>query len=119
MTTTKLFPMLAAVLLSGPVLAADLPRLPPGLKLAQMGDSPGVVTFNHDMHVDSAKPACLSCHPAQPSGSPTPGFSILGRSAEKGRPAITHAAMEKGQSCGACHRKTAFAFDDCTMCHAM
>jgi c(7)-type cytochrome triheme protein len=109
--TTKLIPMLAAVLLSGAALAADLPRLPPGLKLAQTGDSPGVVTFNHDMHVDGAKPGCLSCHPAQ--------FSILGRSAEKGRPAVTHAAMEKGQSCGACHGKTAFDFEDCTMCHAM
>jgi c(7)-type cytochrome triheme protein len=110
MTTSKLFPMLVAVLLSAPALA-DLPRLPPALKLAQSGDSPGVVTFNHDMHVETAKPACLACHPVQ--------FGILGRSAAKGRPAVTHAAMEKGQSCGVCHGKTAFAFDDCTMCHAM
>jgi c(7)-type cytochrome triheme protein len=26
--------------------------------------------------------------------------------------------MEKGQSCGACHGKQAFGFDDCEMCHA-
>jgi c(7)-type cytochrome triheme protein len=110
MKTSKLIPMLAAVLLAGPALAA-LPNLPPALKLAQSGDSPGVVTFNHDMHVEAAKPSCLGCHPVQ--------FGILGRSAAKGRPAVTHAAMEKGQSCGACHGKTAFAFDDCTMCHAM
>jgi c(7)-type cytochrome triheme protein len=111
MTSWKLFPMLAAVALSGAALAADLPRLPVALKLAQSGDSPGVVTFNHDMHVDGAKPACLACHPA--------AFSILGRSTPKDSPAVTHAAMEKGQACGACHGKAAFGFDDCTMCHAM
>jgi c(7)-type cytochrome triheme protein len=111
MTTWKLFPMLAAVALSGAALAADLPRLPQALKLAQTGESPGVVTFNHDSHVDAAKPTCLACHPER--------FSILGRSSEATRPAVTHAAMEKGQSCGACHGKEAFNFEDCTMCHAM
>jgi c(7)-type cytochrome triheme protein len=109
--TSKLIPMLAAVALAGAAAAADLPTLPVALKLAQTGDSPGVVTFNHDMHVDSAKPSCAACHPA--------AFSILGRSAASSRPAVTHAAMEKGQACGACHGKAAFNFDDCTMCHAM
>ncbi len=111
MTTWKLAPVLAAVAFAGAALAADLPRLPVALKLPQASDSPGVVTFNHDMHVDSAKPKCVSCHPAS--------FSILGRSATTRRPAITHAAMEKGQGCGACHGKTAFNFDDCNMCHKM
>jgi c(7)-type cytochrome triheme protein len=111
MTTRILVPMLAAVALAGTAVAADLPNLPPALKLAQTGESPGVVTFNHDMHVDSAKPSCLGCHPKQ--------FGILGRSSPERRPAVTHAAMEKGQSCGACHGKGAFNFDDCTMCHAM
>jgi len=111
MTSWKLIPMLAAAAFAGAVLADDLPSLPRALKLAQSADSPGVVTFNHDMHVDSRKPACTSCHPS--------AFSILGRSAPSRRPAITHAAMQKGQGCGACHAKTAFNFDDCTMCHAM
>lgn len=111
MTPTKLIPMLAAVALAGSALAGDLPRMPGALKLAQSGESPGVVTFNHDMHVDTAKPACAGCHPRQ--------FSILGRSATKRRPPITHAAMEKGQACGACHGKEAFDFSDCTSCHAM
>ncbi len=32
--------------------------------------------------------------------------------------AITHDAMNKGHACGACHNnKTAFGFDDCTLCH--
>ncbi len=111
MTTWKLIPILAAVAFAGAPLAADLPRLPPAMKLVQSTDSPGTVTFNHDMHVDAKKPACTSCHPTR--------FSILGRSATSKRPAVTHAAMEKGQACGACHGKTAFNFDDCTMCHAM
>ncbi len=111
MTSTKLIPMLAALAFAGGALADGLPRLPVALKLAQSGDSPGVVTFNHDMHVDPSKPACVACHPAR--------FSILGRSSGLRRaPAVTHAAMEKGQACGACHGKAAFNFDDCTMCHA-
>jgi c(7)-type cytochrome triheme protein len=111
MTTWKLVPLLAALAFAGAALADGLPRLPVALKLPQSGDSPGAVTFNHDMHVDPAKPACLSCHPRR--------FGILGRSAVERRPAVTHAAMEKGDACGACHAKTAFNFDDCTMCHAM
>ncbi len=111
MTTRTLIPVLAAVLLGGTAHADGLPRLPAALKLPQSGDSPGVVTFNHDMHIDSAKPNCVACHPRQ--------FSILGRSATKRVKVVTHAAMEKGGACGACHGKQAFNFDDCTMCHAM
>lgn len=111
MTTWKLAPILAAVALSGAALAKDLPRLPGALPLPQSGDSPGVVTFNHDMHVDASRPSCVGCHPTR--------FSIMGRSATSRRAAITHASMEKGASCGGCHGKGAFSFDDCTMCHRM
>ncbi len=112
MTRWKILSMLAAAAFAGAALAADLPRLPPGMQLPQGGDSPGVVTFNHDMHVDSAKPSCVGCHSGR--------FSILGRSAAQAkRSAITHAVMEKGGACGACHGKSAFNFDDCTMCHKM
>jgi c(7)-type cytochrome triheme protein len=89
---------------------ADLPSLPRALKLQQTGDSPGVVTFSHDTHVDAAKPACLTCHPKE--------FGILGRSAALKKDAVTHVAMDKGGACGACHGKAAFGFEDCTMCHA-
>jgi c(7)-type cytochrome triheme protein len=109
MTSWKLIPMLLAAGLAGAALADGLPKLPPAVKLPQSPDSPGVVTFNHDMHVDAAKPSCVSCHPR--------AFSILGRSATRRPAAITHAAMEKGQSCGACHGKAAFDLSDCTMCH--
>jgi c(7)-type cytochrome triheme protein len=99
----------AGLLFAGAALA-DLPRLPPALQLPQGADSPGVVKFDHGTHVDAAKPACTTCHPGE--------FSILGRSAEKKAKAVTHERMEKGESCGACHGKQAFNFEDCTMCHA-
>jgi c(7)-type cytochrome triheme protein len=111
MTNPRYAFALAAVLLAGGALASDLPRLPLALKLPQSADSPGIVTFNHDMHVDAARPSCVSCHPRL--------FPILGRSATKRVKVVKHAAMEKGDACGACHGKQAFNFDDCTMCHAM
>jgi c(7)-type cytochrome triheme protein len=101
---------LAVLLLAGTAGATDLPNLPQALPLPQGGDSPGEVTFRHESHVDGAKPACLACHPGR--------FPILGRSAERRTRIVTHAAMEKGESCGACHGKQAFGFDDCTSCHA-
>jgi c(7)-type cytochrome triheme protein len=112
MTSTMVRPLLmAAVLMAGGVALADLPRLPADLKLTRGADSPGQVIFRHDSHVESGKPGCIGCHPQR--------FSILGRSGGgERRPQITHAAMEKGQACGACHGKAAFGFDDCTMCHA-
>src|SRR5512133_1813976 len=93
--------------------AGDLPKLPKALSLPAGEDSPGKVTFNHDTHVDSAKPSCLACHPRL--------FPMLkGSALPKG--AITHDKMEKGQLCGACHGKgkTAFDFsdDNCQNCHA-
>lgn len=111
MTSRKLATLFVAVALAAVAGAADMPRLPGALKLPQGGDSPGVVTFNHDMHVDFAKPSCVGCHPRL--------FSILGRSASRAVKPPTHEAMERGESCGACHGKTAFDFGDCTMCHAM
>lgn len=111
MTSRKLATLLAALLAAAAAGAADLPRLPGALKLPQGGDSPGVVTFNHDMHVDFAKPSCVACHPRL--------FSILGRAASRSPKAPTHESMERGEACGACHARTAFDFGDCTMCHAM
>ena len=107
---TKMLLVVVGLAFAGAAFADGLPNLPKALTLPQTGDSPGAVTFNHDMHVDAAKPACLTCHPKP--------FGILGRSSPEPKEAITHAAMEKGQSCGACHGKEAFGFDDCTMCHA-
>ncbi|MGC3999167.1 MAG: cytochrome c3 family protein [Anaeromyxobacter sp.] len=111
MTRKTTLGVLVAGLLAGGAVAGELPNLPKGQALVQAKDSPGVVTFNHDMHVDGAHPSCLGCHP-QP-------FGILGRSGGAQPLGITHEKMEKGQACGACHDgKKAFGLDDCSMCHA-
>jgi c(7)-type cytochrome triheme protein len=101
---------LAGLLFAGAALATDLPRLPPPVQLPVGGESPGAVKFDHSTHVDAASPRCTGCHPGE--------FSILGRSTEQKPKAVTHARMEKGEACGACHGKQAFNFEDCTMCHA-
>jgi c(7)-type cytochrome triheme protein len=104
--------VVATLLLAGATgalaLANDLPKLPGAIALHRSGDSPGQVTFLHASHV-GARPDCTQCHPKL--------FPITqrgGAAADR----ITHARMEKGQKCGACHNgKKSFAFDDCTMCH--
>jgi c(7)-type cytochrome triheme protein len=89
---------------------SKMPKLPAPYQFAQTGDSPGKVTFNHASHVDESAPSCTSCHPK--------AFSILKAGAAADGKAITHASMDKGQSCGACHNgKKSFGFDDCTLCH--
>lgn len=102
--------VLAALAIGGVAAAQDrLPKLPQAYTLPQTGDSPGAVTFNHASHVDPAAPNCTSCHPAL--------FKILKPGAARDGKAITHDSMTKGGSCGACHGRRAFGFDDCTMCH--
>jgi c(7)-type cytochrome triheme protein len=103
--------VLAALGLAATAAAqSKMPKLPGPYTFAQTGDSPGKVTFNHASHVDEASPSCTSCHPK--------AFSILKAGATADGKPITHAAMDKGASCGACHNGTkSFGFDDCTLCH--
>jgi len=103
--------MLAALALVTTVAAqSKLPNLPGPYEFKQTGDSPGKVTFNHASHVDEAAPSCTSCHPK--------AFSILKAGTTVDGKPVTHAGMEKGQACGACHNgKKSFGFDDCTLCH--
>jgi c(7)-type cytochrome triheme protein len=105
--------VLVGLLIGGAAQAADLPKLPGALVLPQGDGSPGPVTFNHDMHVDTSKPAgsCTACHATT--------FRILGKSSPGKAEAVTHDRMKAGQACGKCHGKQAFNFDDCTMCHKM
>ncbi len=89
---------------------SKMPNLPGPYAFARTGDSPGTVTFNHASHVDESAPSCTGCHPK--------AFSILKAGATADGKPITHAAMDKGASCGACHNGTkSFGFDDCTLCH--
>lgn len=94
--------------LSAAALAGGLPKLPKEAALPQGTDSPGVVAFRHESHVDAARPDCTGCHPGT--------FRIL--KSTKAKP-ITHADMEKGRACGSCHDgKAAFGLaDDCAACH--
>jgi c(7)-type cytochrome triheme protein len=105
--------ILATVLLGGAgfVAAQDLPKLPADRVMPQTGDSPGKVTFSHQLHMAvQAKPDCTSCHPKL--------APIIKTSAQVKRAPITHARMEKGEACGACHNgKAASGFDDCSKCH--
>lgn len=62
----------------------------------------GDVIFPHTVHISKIK--CDICHPRLFK----PG---------RNRP-VSMAAMEKGMSCGACHKgKKAFALNDCSRCH--
>jgi c(7)-type cytochrome triheme protein len=89
--------------------AGKLHRLPTDYVFARGEGSPGPVTFSHASHVDEAKPACLACHPRT--------FRITESGRPQDRDRITHARMEKGAACGACHGKAAFGFDSCETCH--
>jgi c(7)-type cytochrome triheme protein len=100
----------AAMFVAGPAVAQNLVKLPADVTLQQSGDSPGKVVFSHQSHVSyQAKPDCTVCHPKV--------APIVRTSKSAGRRPITHAAMLKGQACGACHGKDAHNFDDCTTCH--
>jgi len=114
MRSWSLVAVLAIIVAIGGVglaVGQDLPKLPSDLTLPQSPDSPGKVTFAHASHVGmQARPDCTQCHPKL--------FSILKAQARPSADRITHARMEKGQKCGACHNgKTAFGFDNCSSCH--
>ena len=114
MRRRSLWILAAAVVLgafaAGAAVAQNMPRLPADIALRQSGDSPGKVTFSHASHLSyQARPDCTVCHPKlAPITKAAPGVK---------REPVTHAAMLKGQACGACHGKTAHSFDDCSTCH--
>ncbi len=95
---------------AGVALGQNLPKLPEEITLQQSPDSPGKVTFLHATHLGD-RADCTRCHPKL--------FSIMkprGHTAADRR--ITHAKMDKGGQCGACHNgKVAFGRDDCSACH--
>jgi c(7)-type cytochrome triheme protein len=87
--------------------AAEQLRLPPDLTYSKAEGSPGKVVFSHQLHTAVAD-KCTACHIQL--------FRML-------RPArqVTHADMEAGKSCGACHNgQMAFGPTDaagCPRCH--
>ncbi len=87
------------------------PRLPASFVFPQSADSPGAVTFRHDVHVALVEPAgCATCHATgwqlRASGTPVAGEA-------------THERIHEGDLCAGCHNGTkAFGTDDCVACHA-
>lgn len=95
------------ILALGGSAAAQQLRLPPDLVYAKAEGSPGKVVFSHQSHVAYAD-KCTACH--------VKFFRILQPTRQ-----VTHAAMEKGASCGTCHNgQMAFGPTDpaaCIRCH--
>jgi len=87
--------------------AAEQLRLPPDLTYSKAEGSPGKVVFSHQFHTAVAD-KCTACRVVL--------FRML-------RPArqVTHADMEAGKYCGACHNgQMAFGPTDpagCPRCH--
>lgn len=98
----------AAALAAGAAGEPAAWRLPGAIVFEGNPESPGPVAFRHETHVSPGPKVCLACHPEP--------FPIL-------RPvrATTHARMDAGDSCGACHDgEKAFGADDgaaCEICH--
>ncbi len=73
-------------------------------------DSPGVVVFSHETHVDTKAPSCETCHA---------GDFALVPEGPRNAAAYLMETMYEGKSCGKCHNgEDAFASDDdCETCH--
>ncbi|MGE5848740.1 MAG: cytochrome c3 family protein [Candidatus Methylomirabilota bacterium] len=98
---------LAALLALGGHAAAQQLRLPPDLTYSKAEGSPGEVIFSHQFHA-AVSEKCTACHVTL--------FRMLAPTRT-----VTHAEMEAGKSCGACHNDTmAFGPADpagCARCH--
>jgi c(7)-type cytochrome triheme protein len=98
---------LIALLALGGHAAAQQLRLPPDVPYAKAEGSPGKVIFSHQLHV-AVSEKCTACH------------VTLFRMLTPAR-SVTHAEMESGRSCGACHNdKLAFGPAEpagCARCH--
>jgi c(7)-type cytochrome triheme protein len=83
-------------------------RLPPDVTYREAEGSPGPVVFSHSTHVAFTDTKCIACHPSI--------FSILQPTRR-----ITHAEMDAGTKCGACHdgSKASAVQGDCTHCHQL
>lgn len=96
----------AVLILAGHAAAEQL-RLPPDLTYSKAEGSPGKVVFSHQLHTAVAD-KCTACHIQL--------FRMLRPTRQ-----VTHADMEAGKSCGACHNgQMAFGPTDaagCPRCH--
>ena len=99
------FTLAILLVVSGP---GSVPMRFPDVVYDKSKDAPGPVRFDHKTHAERVENKCVSCH--------TGIFRILHPTRR-----TTHAAMEAGRSCGACHDgKRAFGVQDaerCETCH--
>lgn len=110
---TAILVIIVATGVAGVALGQNLPKLPEQMTLQQSPESPGKVTFLHATHLGT-RPDCTRCHPKLFSIMKQAQATATSSAARR----ITHANMDKGRQCGACHNgKAAFGFDDCTACH--
>lgn len=90
------------------VSAAAAPMRFPDVVYDKSSDAPGPVRFDHQAHSERVSNKCVACHPQT--------FRILHPTRR-----TSHAAMEAGRSCGACHdARRAFGVQDaerCEICH--
>lgn len=92
---------------------AEPPKVSIGdIELPLGGDSPGIVVFSHETHVDPRNPSCATCHA---------GDFRLTPEAPRNAASYLMDTMYAGGSCGKCHNGSdAFAADeDCETCHRM
>lgn len=89
-------------------LGGSAPMRLPDVVYDKSTDAPGPVRFDHKTHSERVENKCVSCHPQT--------FRILNPTRR-----TSHATMEAGRSCGACHDgKRAFGVQDaerCETCH--
>lgn len=89
---------------------ASLLKLPAPYTFPTAAESPGPVTFDHEVHAAMADNQCRACHVS------------LFRLTEPGKPVsgkLTYEAIHEGPLCASCHDgKKAFAVEaDCANCH--
>ncbi len=96
----------AALAMLGPEAAGQQLRVPRDVTY-ETGGGPGPVVFSHESHVGYTE-KCTACHIAL--------FRMLQPTRR-----VTHADMEAGRACGACHNgQMAFPSTDpagCARCH--
>jgi len=90
------------------VMPAEL-SLPAPIEFEMGEDSPGVVTFTHETHVDPDEPNCTGCHTGMFNIKPDKVGALGSVSMEK---------LYENQQCGKCHNgDDSFSVEECEFCH--
>jgi len=89
-------------------ITADL-KLPAQIKFEKGEDSPGLVTFTHETHVDPDTPNCVNCHESMFKIKPEKAGTLGSVNMEK---------FYENEQCGTCHNgNDSFSVEECEICH--